>query len=179
MENYLKIKSNKYNISFLTEQNKLKTYSEDSEDKNYDNYREFNRYDVWIEDLKQTLTFSPIFLSHPYEHTRLLSKKDSILRIESFEFDSNEYEINHSIPVLSSLPTTEWGKATYHLTLPLEEIIFNSFADKKKWAIRDYYKSYVEVFHSKSKNKEYFLLDIAEPNNYNKDNGLYLITPSY
>jgi len=177
MENHLSIKSKKYSVDILTEKNKLRMYSEESNNKNYDNYREFNRYEVWLEKLQETLIFSPIFLSHPYEHTKLLNDKDSILRIESFELDSNEFEINQSIPVLSEIPTTEWGKAQYHLTLPLEEIVFTTFADRKKWTFRNRYKSYVEIFRAKAKGEDYFLVEINEPNNYYKDNGLYLITP--
>ena len=177
MENNLIIKSTKYSVSTLTEKNKLRMYSEESNNKNYDNYREFNRYEVWLENLSLSLIFSPIFLSHPYEHTKLLNDKDSILRIESFEFDSNEFEINQSIPVLSDIPTTEWGKAKYHLTLPLEEIVFTTFADRKKWTLINRYKSYVEIFRAKAKEEDYFLIEINEPNNYFKDNGLYLVTP--
>lgn len=179
MESILSVTSEKYKIVEVTDEMDVNMYREESEAMTYENYREFNRYDLWIDEIKQKLIFTPVFLAPMYEYTRVLSDSDSMLIITSFKSERTELGINQSIPIISALPMSEWGKATYQLTLALETIEFQSFADRKKWTIRDYYKSYIEVYQAKANGKAYYLLEIGEPNRFYNDNGLYFVAPLF
>jgi len=177
MQSILSVTPKHYKIVKITEQMKLKMYREESEGMTYENYREFNRYDLWVDELQQTLTFQPVYLGHFYEYTRALSDANAMLSIKSFTSELNEFSINHSIPVISAIPTSEWGKAVYQLKLQLEDLEFVSFADRRKWAIRDYFKSYLEIYQAEVNGKEYYLLEVSEPNRFYDDNGSYFIAP--
>ncbi|HEY6877151.1 MAG TPA: hypothetical protein VI299_03990 [Polyangiales bacterium] len=125
------------------------------------------------------LTFTSVLESHPYDQD--WKDEPRIMRIVDFERTGSFSGLSPYLGPLASIPTWQYGIATFQLNFAGETVTLRSSAVRKIFAVRRRYEAGIQVYLPRPELRarvRSLVLTASEPNYWNLgDDGIYVLIP--